>query len=72
MKCTLCSKKYTELSKILFNIKLSNHLRDVNKLNSLELGQYFKLPSHNFNRHGRFTLIEQLKNLNIDKDLATF
>ena len=27
---------------------------------------------HNFNQHAKFILIEQLDNINIDKDLVTF
>ena len=33
--------------------------------------KHFKLPNHNFNQHTRFTLIEQLDSVNIDKHLAT-
>ena len=33
--------------------------------------QHSKLPHHNLNQHARFTLIEQLDNVNIDKDLTT-
>ena len=37
----------------------------------MHFNQHFKLPNRNFNQHARFTLIEQLDNMKIDKDLAT-
>ena len=33
-----------------------------------ETYQQFNLPNHNFNQHVRFTLIEHLDNVKIDKD----
>ena len=37
--------------------------------NSLQAHQHFRLPGHNFNKHAKFTLIEQLNDTNIDKEL---
>ena len=51
--------------------RLNNHRKDVNRQNTPRADQHFKLPDHNFNQHARFTLIEQLDNMRIDKDLAT-
>ena len=39
--------------------------------NAPQADQHFKLPVHNFNQHAIFTLIDQLDNVNIDKELAT-
>ena len=54
-----------------FNIRLNNPRKDVNTQNAPQADQHFKLPNHNFSQHARFTLIEQLGNMRIDKDLAT-
>ena len=48
---------------------LNNHRKDVDKQNSLQADQHFRLPVYNFNKHSRFTLIEQLDDTNIDKEL---
>ena len=45
--------------------------KGVNRKNAPQAVQHFKLLIHNFKQHVRFTLIEQLDNVNIEKDLAT-
>ena len=62
-------KQYTGKSETVFNLRLNNHRKDVNKRNSLQADQYFRLPGHNFNKHAKFTLIEQLNDTNIEKEL---
>ena len=71
MECRICRIQYIGKSEAEFNIRLNNHRKDVNRQNAPQADHYFKLPSHNFNQHARFTLIEQLDNMKIDKDLAT-
>ena len=62
-------KQYTGKSETVFNLRLNNHRKDVNKWNSLQADQHFRLPGHNFNKHAKFTLIEQLNDTNIEKEL---
>ena len=50
-------------------LRLNNHQKDVDKLNSLQADQHFQLPGHNFNKHAEFTIIKQLNDTNIDKEL---
>ena len=50
MECTLCKWQYTGKSETAFNIRLNNHCEDLHKTNTPEAYQYFRLPSHNFNR----------------------
>ena len=52
------------------NCRTNNHRKNVNRQNAPQADQHFKLPNRNFNLHARFTLIEQLDNMRIDKDLA--
>ena len=40
------------------------------KKDSPHADQYFRLPNHNFHQHAKFALIEQPRNINIDKELA--
>ena len=37
-----------------------------------EAEQHFRLPDHNLNRHAKCTLIEQLNNTELSKELPTF
>ena len=60
MECMLFNKQRTGKSEITFNLRPNNHRKDVNKQNSLQTDQHFWLPGHNFNKHAKFTLIEQL------------
>ena len=71
MECSICCIRYLGKSETEFNIRLNNHRKNVNRQNAPQADQHFKLPDQNFNQHARFTLIEQLDNLNIVKDLAT-
>ena len=69
MEFTLWNRQYTGLA---FNIRLNNHRKDVYKSNTPEADQHFRLPGHNFNRHAKFILIEQLNNTELDKELIIF
>ena len=55
-----CNKQCTGKSETAFNLSLNNHREDVNKQKSLQADQHFLLSGHNFNKHAKFTLIEQL------------
>ena len=55
-----CNKQYTGKSETAFNLSLNKHRKDVNKQKSLQADQNFWLSGHNFNKHSKFTLIEQL------------
>ena len=59
-------------SETAFNIRFNNHRNDVYKTNTPGADQHFRLPAHNFNRHTKFTLTEQLSNTELDKHLLTF
>ena len=72
MKCVLCNKQYTGKSETAFDFRLNNHRKDVNKRNSLQADQHFRLPSHNFKKQVRFTLIGQLNDANIGKKLLKY
>ena len=71
MECGICRIQYNGKLETEFNIGLNNHGKGVNRQNRPQADQHFRLPNHNFNQHARFTLIEQLDNIKIDKDLAT-
>ena len=52
-----------------FNLKLYNHRKDVNNLKAIPTCNHFKMHGHNFMKHAKFTLIEQLMEIsNVSKD----
>ena len=68
MDCKICRIQYIGKSETKFNIRLDNHRKDVNRQNAPKADEYFTLPNHKLNQPVRFTLIEQLENVNIDKN----
>ena len=68
----LYNKQYTGTSETTLNLRLNNHRKDVNKQKLLQTDQNFQLNGHNFNKHAKFTLIEQLNDTNINKELLNY
>ena len=69
IECTLRTRKCTGKSETGLNIRLN---KDVYKTSTTEAGQRVRLSGHNFNRHTKCTLIEQLNNTELNKELLTF
>ena len=69
MECILCKIQYAGKSEIAFNLRLNNYRKDVNNLKAIPACNCFKIHGHNFMKHGKFTLIEQLTEMsNVSKD----
>ena len=62
----------TSNTQVNLKLRLNNHRKDVNKRNSLQANQQFRLPGDNFNKYAKFPLIEQLTDINIDKELLKY
>ena len=69
MEYVLCNKQYTDQSETNFNLRLNKHQKYVNIQNWLQADQYFGLPDLNFNKHAIITLIKELNDTNIEKEL---
>ena len=55
---------------LLLNLRLSNHRKDFNNQKAIPACNHSKIHGHNFMRHAKFTLIEQLTELsNVNKDI---
>ena len=71
MECALCKIQYVAKAETPFNIRLNNHRKDANGNNpkAIPASIHFKQPGHNFNKHAKFTVIEQINNtINTDID----
>ena len=67
MKCFLCYKQYVGKAETNFNVRLNNHRKDVKKANAIVACKHFQQESHNFNKHAKFTIINQLTNTSKSK-----
>ena len=71
MECILCNKKYVGKTETSFNIRLNNHRKDVKKVNTIMICKHFSEESHNFDKHAKFTIIDQLTNISKSKETLT-
>ena len=60
----MCKIQYVGKSETSFNIRLNNHKKDIKKPNVIEACKHFNNNEHTFNKHGKFIIIEQLRNIN--------
>ena len=63
IECILCNyKPYVGKSETASNLRTNNHRSDSNKAEAIAVDQHFFTPGHDFTKHARITLIEQLNN----------
>ena len=68
-ECILCKIQYVGKSETPFNLRLNNHRKDVNNPKATPACNHFKIYGHNFMKHAKFTLIEELTEIsNVSKD----
>ena len=61
--CSLCrNTQYVGKSEPPAHLRFNTHRSDVKDPKGGAFDHHFRLPGHDFNRHARFTLIEQIKN----------
>ena len=71
MECILCNKQYVGKAETSFNIRLNNRRKDVKKVDAIMACKYFQQESHNFNKHAKFTITDQLTNTFKSKETLT-
>ena len=71
MECTLCNKQYVGKAETSFNLRLNNHRKDVKKPDSIMACKHFQKNGHNFNKHAKFIIIDQLTNTTKSKEILT-
>ena len=64
LECVMCKIQYVGKSETSFNIRLNNHRKDIKKPNAIEAYKHFNNNEHIFSKHGKFIIIEQLRNIN--------
>ena len=62
MEYILCNKQFVWKAETSFNIRLNDHQKDVKKVDAMMACNHFQQESHNFKKHAKFTIIDQLTN----------
>ena len=58
----MCKIQYFGKSETSFNMRLNIHKKDIKKTNAIEVCKYFNNNDHNFSKHRKFIIMEQLQN----------
>ena len=64
LECILCKIQYIGKSEWAMNIRINKHRNNVFREEAINVCQHFKQVAHNFNRHAKITIIEELKHQN--------
>ena len=65
MECTKCKLQYASKAEAKVNLRVTKHRKNVLKLNAILLAWHFVQRDHDFNTDVKFTIIEQLQNINL-------
>ena len=71
MKCTKCKLQYVDKSETELNLRISNHRKDVLKLNAISADWHFAQSDHGFNTDTKFIITEKLQNTKLSKESIT-
>ena len=64
MECLICKLQYVGKSEWPMNIRINKHRNDVFRIDGLDVCKHFQKTGHNFDKHAKFTIIEELKDKN--------
>ena len=64
LECILCGFQYIGKSEWPMNIRINKHRNDVFREEAIHVCQHFRQVSHNFNKHMKMTIIEEVKHQN--------
>ena len=68
MECCLCEKsQYIEKFKYSVNLRRNAHRNDVWRTDGPTCDKHFHMSGHNFNGHAKFTIIEEVYNIKVEK-----
>ena len=69
MECTRCNLQYVSKNETPFNIRLSNHRKEVKDPKVILADKQFQKSYHRFYKHAGFTKTDRLTNTNLDKEI---
>ena len=62
-ECYISNSQYSGKLETLFNIRVNNHRKDVKNPNAMPTCKHLNKYDHDFNNHGKFIIIEQLRSI---------
>ena len=68
MECILCKIQHVGKTEMTFNLILSNHSKGTKKPDSILACKHFQQKGHNFNKHAKFIITDELINLHAPKE----
>ena len=68
MECVLCKIQHVGKTEMTFNLILSNHSKGTKKPDSIPACKHFQQKGHNFNKHAKFIIADELINLHAPKE----
>ena len=68
LECTQCKIQCVGKAETEFNIRLNNHRKDVWKPDAIPASHHFSGKKHNFNKHAKFILTEQIRHVDNDTE----
>ena len=63
LECYICNIQYVRKSESPINIRLNSHKKDVKNPDAIQACKHFNRNDHDFNNYGKFSTIEQLRNI---------
>ena len=63
LECSICKIQYVVKSQTPFHIRLNNHRKYIKDQGAVPACKDSNSPNHNFNAHGKLTIIEQLRKI---------
>ena len=63
LEWSICKIQYLGISETPFHIRLNNHRKDTKDPSTRSACKHLCPPNHDFNTHGKFSIIEQLRNI---------
>ena len=64
LECILCRIQCIGKSEWPMNIRINKHRNDVFREEAIHVCQHFRQVSHNFNKHAKITIIEEVRHQN--------
>ena len=63
----MCNLQYVARKKTPIDSRLNNQKKDVKDLKAILAEKHFHKRGHTLNKHARFTIVDRLRNTNLDK-----
>ena len=71
MEWILCNKEYVGERETSFNVRLNDYRKDLKKVDAIMIFKDLQQECHNFKKHAKFTIMDQLTSTFKSKETLT-